>query len=74
MRLYVVLMNGLQFAYLVITHFHKDHVEGYTKGQYEAILLINMMLSGLDQTCSIQNAEGGRDLSASLIEFGYPSW
>ena len=35
MRLYVVLMNGLKFACLLTTHFHKDHVEGYTKGQYQ---------------------------------------
>ena len=39
----------------------------------EAILLINMMLSGLDLTGYIQNVEVGRDPSASLIEFVCPS-
>ena len=35
MRLYAVLMNGLKFTCSLTTHFHKDHVEGYTKGQYQ---------------------------------------
>ena len=35
MRLYVVLTNGLKFTCLLTTHFHKNHVEGYTKGQYQ---------------------------------------